>query len=187
MASKAISNFVDSPRSPNCTRIATAWPPRSAWPASASGAYARGSHHAKSRPAETAAEAAGIAFQLTNILRDLREDFLHGRIYLPEDELKRFGVAPDKWDTVPTGNEFRELMRFQVARADDYYRRAEPLERLLSRDGRAIFRVMSGVYRRLLREIADDPAAVFSRRIRVSPWRKCLILVNGWAMKRNWA
>jgi phytoene synthase len=136
--------------------------------------------------AEAPAEAAGIAFQLTNILRDLGEDLARGRVYLPADELDRFDCPPKFWRDPAAAPRFRELMRFQAARAHDFYRRAEPLERLLSADGRAIFRVMCGTYRGLLTEIRRRDFDVFTRRVRVPRWRKGLIFLGGWAAKRGW-
>ena len=95
--------------------------------------------------ADAPAEAAGIAFQLTNILRDLGEDLARGRVYLPMDELR--GCPPGSWRDPAFGEKAREMIRFQAARALDYYRRSESLNGLLSPAGRGIFRVMSGTYR----------------------------------------
>lgn len=139
------------------------------------------------RKASDAAEAAGIAFQLTNILRDLNEDWGRGRVYLPSDELAHFGVSPKEWRVASNGSQFRALMQYQVARAKDYYRLAEPLDHLLSNEGRAIFRVMAGMYRQLLGEIEKDMSNVLNQRIRVPNWRKGLILLGGWAVKWGWA
>ena len=133
--------------------------------------------------ADAPAEAAGIAFQLTNILRDLGEDSARGRVYLPADELARFGCPPEAWCDPANGVAFRELMRFQAARARDYYRRSEPLDRQLSADGRAIFQVMAGTYRELLAEIERRNFDVFTTRVRVPRWRKGLALAAGWATK----
>lgn len=127
------------------------------------------------------AEAAGIAFQLTNILRDLGEDAGNGRVYLPLDDLTRFGCEPGTWNA--KSETFREMMRFQAARAWEYYRRAEPLEALLTPEGRAIFRVMCGTYRRLLTEIERRDFDVLSGRVRVPKWRKVALLLGGWATK----
>jgi phytoene synthase len=77
-------------------------------------------------------------------------------------------------------------MRFQADRAEDYYRKAAPLGRLLSADGRGIFHVMSGTYRSLLAEIVRQDFDVFTRRVRVPRWRKGLILLGGWAARRGW-
>lgn len=137
--------------------------------------------------ADVPAEAAGVAFQLTNILRDAGEDLDRGRVYLPADELLKFGCPPESWRDPATRPAFRSLMRFQACRARDYYRRAEPLERLLTPEGRAIFRVMCGTYRRLLEEVDRAGDAVLDRRVRVPKWRKVSILLSGWAARWGWA
>lgn len=129
------------------------------------------------------AEAAGIAFQLTNILRDLGEDLARDRVYLPADELARFDCPPEKWRDPASADRFRALMRFQVARARDYYRRAAALVPLLSPDGRAIFHVMCGAYGRLLDEIERADYDVFARRVRVPKWRKLAVCASGWLVK----
>ncbi len=135
---------------------------------------------------EGPAEAAGIAFQLTNILRDLGEDLARDRVYLPADELAAFRCPPQAWSDSSTVDAFRSMMRFQTERARDFYRRAEPLGHLLSTDGRAIFRVMCGTYRKLLEEIERRRFDVFAQRVRVPRWRKVLILLGGWATKWGW-
>jgi phytoene synthase len=129
------------------------------------------------------AEAAGIAFQLTNILRDLGEDSARNRVYLPADELARFDCPPERWRDPACADRFCELMRFQVARARDYYRRGSALVPLLSPDGRAIFHVMCGAYRRLLDEIERADFDVFTRRVRVPKWRKAAVCASGWLVK----
>ena len=105
--------------------------------------------------ADEPAEAAGIAFQLTNILRDLGEDLARGRVYLPADELDRFGCPPEAWRPESRRRSAR-LMRFQVDRAREFYRQAEPLDGLLSAEGRGIFR----------RDERDVPAAAGRGRAR---------------------
>lgn len=133
------------------------------------------------------AEAAGIAFQLTNILRDLGEDLTRGRLYLPTEELAQFDCPPELWRDPVAATRFQELMRFQARRAQEFYRRAEPLDQMLTADGRAIFRVMVGTYRRLLTEIERCGFDVLTRRVRVPRWRKGLILLGGWSARRGWA
>jgi len=135
------------------------------------------------RSASAAAEAAGIAFQLTNILRDLKEDFDRGRVYLPLDELTHFGITPGQWHCKTRTATFREFMDFQTARANHYYRKAEALNQFLATDGRAIFQVMTGMYLSLLKEIEKRTAEILFQRIRVRGWRKGLILLDGWAIK----
>jgi phytoene synthase len=141
---------------------------------------------ANSEDAARAAEAAGIAFQLTNILRDVGEDLARGRVYLPTDELVSFGCHPQVWKESKCQDAFQALMRFQALRARDFYRQAEPLDGFLTTAGRAIFRVMCGTYRRLLEEIESSGFAVLDGRVRVPRWRKGLILLRGWATKWGW-
>jgi|SRR5579883_225622 len=129
------------------------------------------------------AEAAGIAFQLTNILRDLGEDLSRDRVYLPADELQQFGAPPESWRDPAAAERFHVLMQFQVARARDYYRRGAALVPLLSHDGRAIFHVMCGAYRRLLDEIERRAYDVFTCRVRVARWRKVAVCTSGWLVK----
>jgi 15-cis-phytoene synthase len=144
-------------------------------------------HGARFEETDGPAEAAGIAFQLTNILRDLGEDFARGRVYLPADELKRAACPPETWRDAEAAGRFSALMRFQAARAREYYRRAAGLGGLLSADGRGIFHVMAGTYRRLLEEIERSGFDVLARRIRVPGWRKGWILLGGWAARWGWA
>jgi len=134
--------------------------------------------------ADPPAEEAGIAFQLTNILRDLGEDLAAGRVYLPLKELAE--CPPERWRDPATAPKFAELVRLQAARARDFYRRSEPLEALLSPGGRGVFRVMTRTYRRLLEEIDRAGADVLVHRISVPRWRKGLILLSGWTARWGW-
>jgi phytoene synthase len=136
--------------------------------------------------ADPPAAAAGVAFQLTNILRDLGEDLARGRVYLPREELHRFGCPPDSWRDPVRRDAFREMMRFQVAAARGWYDRGDALGLLLRPDGRAIFRVMAGTYRALLDEIARRDYDVFTRRVRVPGWRKGLVFLGAWPVKWGW-
>jgi phytoene synthase len=136
--------------------------------------------------AEEPAVDAGIAFQLTNILRDLGEDLSRGRVYLPQEDLNRFGCPPDSWRDPKRADGFRAMARFQADRARDYYRRGDRLDRLLSADGRAVFRVMSGFYRALLDEIGRRDYDVFAGRVRVPRWRKAVVLLSAWPAKWGW-
>ncbi len=133
--------------------------------------------------ADPPAEAAGIAFQLTNILRDLGEDLARDRIYLPADELAQFTCGPERWHDPGSRDQFEALMHFQVMRARDYYRRSEALVPLLTADGRAIFHVMAGAYRRLLDEIERRHYDVFTHRVRLPAWRKATVYLAGCGVK----
>ncbi len=130
------------------------------------------------------ADAAGLAFQLTNILRDLGEDRARGRVYLPSEELARFGCPPESWDR--KGSEFRELLRFQIDRARTLYAEAERLDTFLSRSGRAIYRVMRRTYRELLEAIDRRGVDVLSERVAVPRRRKLAIFAAAWPVKWGW-
>jgi 15-cis-phytoene synthase len=127
----------------------------------------------------------GIAFQLTNILRDVREDFANGRIYLPADEFTRFAITPEELLAWPEGNAHaaadreercRAFMEFQVRRANDLYAASEPLDGLISADCRPTLWALTEIYRRLLQRIARDPRrAVAGERVRLSTWEKLWI------------
>jgi 15-cis-phytoene synthase len=118
------------------------------------------------------AEQAGIAFQLTNILRDLGEDAARSRVYLPTEDLVRFGYDPAGLRTGKRDDAFRALMRFEVQRARDFYESAWPLTPLLPPPGRAVFLVMARTYRALLDVMEKRDYDVFRERVRVSKWRK---------------
>lgn len=122
--------------------------------------------------ADPLAEQAGIAFQLTNILRDLREDAQRGRVYLPAEDLARFGVDPTRFTVGLSDDAYKSLMRFEIARARAHYDASAPLARMLPRPGRAVFGMMTRTYRRLLDEIEQRDYDVFSARVRVARWRK---------------
>jgi phytoene synthase len=114
----------------------------------------------------------GIAFQLTNIVRDVGEDALRGRIYLPQEELARFGVPPSQLLKREFTDAFGALMAFQVNRAREWYDRAlrqlPPADRRSQRAGL----VMAAIYRALLNEIERDGYRVLDRRIALTPLRK---------------
>ncbi len=127
--------------------------------------------------AEALAEACGIALQLTNIIRDVREDALAGRIYLPREDLRRFGVDPAELAASRISDRVRALLSFQTARAADFYRQAEPLRRQVDPVGRPVLGAMVGIYRSLLDEIIRRDHDVFSARVAVSGRRKLAITV----------
>src|SRR5207253_1740373 len=113
-----------------------------------------------------------IAFQLTNILRDLPEDAARGRVYLPEEDLRRFGCDAADLLHGRRDEPFRELMRFEVARAREFYRQARPLAGLLRPPGRAVFLVMARTYEALLDAIERRNYDVFRGRVSLSRWHK---------------
>lgn len=109
----------------------------------------------------------GVAFQLTNILRDLSEDAVQGRIYLPREELAQFDCHPEDFQPGQMNSRVRELVRFQIARAEQLYDEAAPLASLLHPRGRRAFVLMFSTYRTLLGEIKRRDGDVFSRPVRL--------------------
>jgi phytoene synthase len=113
--------------------------------------------------AEPLADTLGIALQLTNILRDVSEDrVVMGRVYLPSDDLSRFGCAPDASGPAAP---MAELIRFEAGRAAALYKEGLGLLPMLDHRSRACVATMAGIYRRLLDRIEEDPAAAFDHRV----------------------
>jgi phytoene synthase len=132
------------------------------------------------------AEQLGTAFQLTNILRDVREDAQRGRIYLPLDELSEYRVNPHdllKGDN-PAG--LRDLLHFQAQRARDYYQsalhRLPPQDRYTQRSGI----IMAAIYQTLLDEIESDGYRVMEHRVQLTPVRKLWIAWTTARRERRW-
>ncbi len=118
----------------------------------------------------------GVAFQLTNILRDVREDLSIGRLYLPLEDLAAFNCS------VVDGSmagDFAGLARFEAARADEWYARGLALVPLLDRPSASCVIAMAGIYRRLLRRIEREPEAVLAGRLSLPGWEK------GWVAARS--
>ncbi len=114
----------------------------------------------------------GLALQLTNILRDLAEDADRGRIYLPREDLARFGYSTADLRARVRNGAFRDLMQFEVTRAKRYYARGEELLDHLAAPGRPILRAMLDIYGGLLREIERRDFDVYSRRVSLPKWKK---------------
>ncbi|MGC9199259.1 MAG: phytoene/squalene synthase family protein [Acidobacteriaceae bacterium] len=133
--------------------------------------------------AEELAERTGIAFQLTNILRDVREDAERGRIYLPTDDMRQTGSSAESVCRACAGSPLddatRALLQLEIDRAQQYYRSAVDLIPLLDKEARPAMRVLAQIYHELLERIAADPAAVFQQRVSVSTARKLTILARG--------
>jgi 15-cis-phytoene synthase len=124
------------------------------------------------------AEKCGIAFQLTNILRDIREDAERGRIYLPAEDLARFHVTEDDIRAGLRTPEFIDLMDFETARARQYYKESQPLVGLVDRRSRASLSALISIYSRLLDRIERSNYDVFSHRISLPAWEKCRIVMR---------
>lgn len=124
------------------------------------------------------AEKCGIAFQLTNILRDIREDAALGRIYLPAEDLTKFGVPADDLKNSRRTDAFGHLMDFETARARCYYRESAPLVALVEPDSRSSLRALIAIYSRLLDHVAASPYDVLTRRISLSAAEKVWIVLR---------
>jgi 15-cis-phytoene synthase len=126
------------------------------------------------------AEALGIAFQLTNIIRDVGEDARRDRVYLPQDELERFGFTVEDILARRGGGRFAELMAFQADRAQSQYDLA--FSRLAPEDraGQRAGLIMAAIYRTLLDEIRDERFDVLDKRIALTPLRKLWIAWKTW-------
>jgi 15-cis-phytoene synthase len=109
----------------------------------------------------------GVALQMTNILRDIGEDARNGRIYLPQDEMRYFGYSEGELLAGVINESFRELIRFQIARAEEYYLRGQPGIALLSADCRLAVRLSATLYRCILDRIRLNNYNVFTKRASV--------------------
>jgi phytoene synthase len=129
------------------------------------------------------ADALGVALQLTNILRDIREDYRDGRIYLPDEDFKRFGteLRPDGSGWPAADPKLVDLVVFEAERARDWYARGLRLMPMLDRRSAACTGAMAGIYFRLLQSIAAAPELVLQRRVSLSPGQKAMVAVRSLA------
>ena len=126
----------------------------------------------QARPVEDIADDLGVALQLTNMLRDIAEDQRMGRIYLPEQERERFGVAPGEWAPPESA---AALVQFVAGRAVMWFERGLVLLEHLDHRSRACTAAMAGIYRRLLGRILAHPDAPLEGRISLPAWEKGLV------------
>jgi phytoene synthase len=131
-----------------------------------------------SKKALELAEKCGIAFQLTNILRDVKEDAEKQRVYLPAEDLTRFQVSAA---TFEPHDRFVELMKFEADRAREFYHQSAPLVAMVHPRSRASLRALIGIYSRLLDHIVASNYDVLARRIRVPTWEKLWVLARSLA------
>jgi phytoene synthase len=124
------------------------------------------------------AKACGEAFQLTNILRDVREDAARGRIYLPLEDLERFDYSPDELLRGVADQRLDRLLRWEISRADEKYAVASALDEYLTGRAHLVFRLMFARYRALLSAIRRRPEAVLRGRISLSWPRKAAIVAR---------
>ena len=129
------------------------------------------------------AEDCGVAFQLTNILRDLREDAQAGRIYLPLEDLERFEYSPDDLRAGVSNPQFLKLMRFEIERAREYYDRADGLIEMVKPESRPMLWALISIYHGILSRIEASGADVFSRVAALSRWEKIAVLLQATALQ----
>lgn len=129
------------------------------------------------------ADALGVALQLTNILRDIREDYGTGRIYLPAEDFKRFGTELRRSGSGGPADDPKlvELVVFEADRARDWYARGLRLMPMLDRRSAACTGAMAGIYYRLLQSISASPGAVLHRRVSLSAGQKATVAARALA------
>ena len=123
------------------------------------------------------ADSLGVALQLTNILRDIREDHQNGRIYLPAEDLAKFDIDLD----APNPSQFSRLVEYEAERARDWYATGWRLLPMLDRRSAACTGAMAGIYRHLLERIAAQPGAVLNSRVSLSTGEKAMVAVRALA------
>jgi 15-cis-phytoene synthase len=133
--------------------------------------------------AEALAERLGLAFQLTNIIRDVKEDASVGRVYLPEEDLDKFGISLSALESVSDPALFRPLLAMEADRAREYYKAGEELIPLVEEDSQPALWVLMTIYQRLLEKIAQREYDVFSEKVSLTVREKLGILAKGF-MKR---
>jgi len=138
------------------------------------------------------ADALGVALQLTNILRDIREDYRNGRVYLPAEDLAKFGLEfapfgePEPFPATVMQARFASLVEFEAARAREWYASGMRLLATIDRRSAACTGAMAGIYRRLLERIARQPGAVLQGRMSLPAGEKALVAVQALAGIDRW-
>lgn len=133
--------------------------------------------------AEPLAERCGLAFQLTNIIRDVKEDAALGRVYLPGKDLAEFGISVTEIASTVDPARIRPLLALQGQRAFENYQAAEELIPLIDEDSQPALWVLVTIYRGLLEKIVRLNYDVFTRRVRLSVWEKLKILSRGFLQR----
>ena len=129
--------------------------------------------------AEPLAERCGLAFQLTNIIRDVKEDAAMGRVYFPEEDLAKFGLSAQELLSNPDPARFRPLLALEADRARDFYASGDELLSYISEDSQPALWVLVNIYRRLLEKIAEKQYDVFTAKIALTTSEKLRILAKG--------
>ncbi|HSM85247.1 MAG TPA: phytoene/squalene synthase family protein [Candidatus Limnocylindrales bacterium] len=140
------------------------------------------------KKAEFLAEDCGLAFQLTNIIRDVKEDAGMGRIYIPEEDLVRSSLTAANFAPAALGDparaqQLRPALEYEAERARKYYESAKWLLELIHEDSRGGFWVLVEIYSRLLKKITERNYDVFTERVSLSVWEKLRVLARGFALR----
>ena len=133
--------------------------------------------------AESLAERCGLAFQLTNIIRDVKEDAAMGRVYLPEEDLAKFGLSAAELVSSPDLVRFRPLLAMEADRAREYYQAGDELNSYISEDSQPALWVLVNIYRKLLEKIAEREYDVFSGKVSLTVSEKLRILGKGFLQR----
>ncbi len=133
--------------------------------------------------AEPLAEQCGLAFQLTNIIRDVKEDAGMGRVYLPAEDLAKFGLSAAELLSTPDVARFRPLLAFEADRARELYHAGEQLIPYISEDSRPALWVLVNIYRRLLGKIAANQYDVFRGKVSLTVSEKLRVLARGFLQR----
>jgi len=129
--------------------------------------------------AEQLAEEVGVAFQLTNILRDIKEDGSLGRVYIPQEDLEQFGISPQELVSGANLERLRPLLEMEAKRAAEFYKAGDKLLPLIDEDSQGALWTLVTIYHRLLNRIVERQYDVYSRRVRLSGVEKSGILLKG--------
>jgi phytoene synthase len=133
--------------------------------------------------AEPLAERCGLAFQLTNIIRDVKEDAAMGRVYLPEEDLAKFGFTASDLLTAPDPARFRPLLNLEADRAREFYKAGDELIPMIAEDSQPGLWVLVNIYRKLLQKIADRQYDVFNSKVSLTVSEKLRILGRGFLQR----
>jgi len=133
--------------------------------------------------AESLAEQCGLAFQLTNIIRDVKEDAAMGRVYLPEEDLAKFGLSAADLLSTPDAARFRPLLTLEADRAREFYQAGDQLIPYISEDSQPALWVLVNIYRKLLEKIAARQYDVFSGKVTLTVREKLRVLGKGFLQR----
>ena len=133
--------------------------------------------------AESLAEQCGVAFQLTNIIRDVKEDAAMGRVYLPQEDLEKFGLSATELLSAPVAARFRPLLALEADRARELYRAGDQLIPYIAEDSQPALWVLINIYRKLLEKIAQRQYDVFSGKITLTVSEKLRVLGRGFLQR----